>query len=302
MENRVLFIIVTYNSQELINKCLDSILKFEKGVDILVVDNNSIDNTKKILNEQYKCVHVIENTLNSGFGSANNLGFKYALENDYDYLYLLNHDAYLVESVVEKLIINLEFLNKSGIISPLHLSQDESLLELKFFNCFDQEFLSKILLYRNFYPLELDFYPAASWFFKSSLLISVGFFDSVFFHYGEDNNYMQRVIFKGFKNYIDPNLKIVHVGNPNKFIELSIYSKFKLQKFLAAQLLKFTDINYNFTCREYVFLNGKIFIKAIMQLVLFQPSNCFRLINLNYELLRRYKLIIYSRKLFNNHL
>ncbi len=77
-------IIVTYNGAKWIEKCLESILcENEDGVfeiEIIVIDNNSQDETRDIV-KRFSSVKLIHSNENLGFGKANNIGLQKALEN-----------------------------------------------------------------------------------------------------------------------------------------------------------------------------------------------------------------------------
>lgn len=70
-------LIVTYNSADVIESCLDSILvsKAIQNVEIIVVDNHSKDNTLDILQKYSSRITLIPNTSNVGFSRAMNQGF-----------------------------------------------------------------------------------------------------------------------------------------------------------------------------------------------------------------------------------
>jgi hypothetical protein len=71
---KVSVIIVSWNVEALLKKCLESIFKYTQGVDfeIWVVDNNSSDNTVEMVKNNFPAVKVIDNNYNAGFAKANN--------------------------------------------------------------------------------------------------------------------------------------------------------------------------------------------------------------------------------------
>lgn len=82
-----------------LQKCLDSC----KGYQVIIVDNNSTDGTVSFIKENFPNIHLIPQTENLGFGQANNIGIKYALEQRAEYVFLLNQDAYLQEGCLGNL-------------------------------------------------------------------------------------------------------------------------------------------------------------------------------------------------------
>ena len=79
--DRVLVIVVTYNAMRWIDRCLGSLLASKPKPDVFVVDNASTDGTPDYLSSNFNDVIVNKPGRNLGFGQANNIGLKYALEN-----------------------------------------------------------------------------------------------------------------------------------------------------------------------------------------------------------------------------
>ena len=110
-------IIVTYNSEKWLKECIKSIenqKNFDLSkVNIYFIDNKSKDNTVKKL-EEYKrksklgSFNIIENSKNSGFGQANNLGLK---NGNSEYVFFLNHDTKLEEDSLQNM--QKEIMNSS---------------------------------------------------------------------------------------------------------------------------------------------------------------------------------------------
>lgn len=101
----VSIIIVSYNTASLTDKCVEHALAstgFKHGqLEIIVVDNNSSDNTSALLNKKYPSIKVIRSDKNLGFGGGNNLGVSKATS---DYILLLNTDAFLKPNSLSKLL------------------------------------------------------------------------------------------------------------------------------------------------------------------------------------------------------
>ena len=76
-----------------LQNCLEAIKKSTYPVDTIVIDNGSTDSTVLFIKSNYPEVHLVESGKNLGFGQANNVGMRYALEQNADYVYLLNQDV-----------------------------------------------------------------------------------------------------------------------------------------------------------------------------------------------------------------
>ena len=116
MNSEILVIIVTFNGMAWLERCIESILRQGEPCDIFVVDNGSTDGTVEWLRKH--SIHVIAGESNIGFGAANNLGLRHALEQGYSYVYLLNQDAWLENDTLERLVHAFEQPGY-GILSPV---------------------------------------------------------------------------------------------------------------------------------------------------------------------------------------
>ena len=92
---RVLTVIVSYNFEPWIERCLSSIRDSDYPSDLVVIDNASTDRTVSIIAERYRWIRLVRSRKNLGFGQANNIGMRMALEEDYDYVFLVNQDAWI---------------------------------------------------------------------------------------------------------------------------------------------------------------------------------------------------------------
>ena len=95
VENKSLIIIPTYNELDNIQKLIPDILDRYENVDILVVDDNSPDGTGNyvsILSQTNERVKIIRRENKLGLGTAYITGFKYALQNKYNYVFEMDAD------------------------------------------------------------------------------------------------------------------------------------------------------------------------------------------------------------------
>ena len=208
----VAVIIVTYNGIKWIDKCISSLVSSSIALNIIVVDNGSTDETQNAL-KKYN-IQFIQLSENSGFAKANNKGIKLAIEQNCDYVFLLNQDAWVERDTIEKLI-NIAVSNPEyGVLSPIHLNGSYTALDIKFANYLIPENCKNIIsdLYMNkLKPVySADFVNAAAWLIPVECIKKVGFFDPHFFFYGEDNNYLQRTKYHQYKIGIVPHCTICH--------------------------------------------------------------------------------------------
>lgn len=204
MQKKVFIIIVSYNGEKWIDKNLKSIANSNYPVSTIIVDNNSRDNSVKLV-KQFKDVHVIKSEINLGFGKANNLGIKFALKQKADYVFLLNQDTWMFPDTIENLVLEAEKNKSIGVFSPIHFSSDVTVLDENFKTYWGR----RIKSISNTLD-EVTFVNAAAWLISSEVIKKVGYFEPLFNHYGEDRNYVDRVKFHNYKVGIVKNAKICH--------------------------------------------------------------------------------------------
>jgi GT2 family glycosyltransferase len=120
-------IIVTWNSQDFIKGCLDSIFSQEgANFEVLVVDNNSTDKTCEIIKKEFPQVSLICNQKNLGYAKANNQALRLAQG---EFILFLNPDTKLYSDTLNKMLrfmrenpevaaLGPQLLNPDGTIQP----------------------------------------------------------------------------------------------------------------------------------------------------------------------------------------
>jgi GT2 family glycosyltransferase len=241
-------IVVTYNAEKWLAKCLGSLIDSILPIHIIVLDNKSTDQTANLIKNNYPAVELVETGANMGFAKANNIGIRMALLRNYDYVFLLNQDAWIEPYTLERLHEAGNRANPQyGLLSPVHLNGTGDKLEY-FFHTSSCGFTDD---FRNFYAdlflkreiglvYEVGFVNAAAWLVQTSVFRKVGLFDDdIFPHYGEDNNWMNRLAYHGYKAGIVPSAKIYHdtedrlgkFGGQTDFSSHLKLFRFKLQLF-----------------------------------------------------------------------
>ena len=118
----VSIVIVSYNTCGILDECLASI-KQETSCshEIIVVDNASADNSRKMLRENHPDVTLIENSENAGFARANNQGFAVARGK---YFFMLNSDTVVLDGAIDKLLAFVKSNPDIGICGPRNIGRD----------------------------------------------------------------------------------------------------------------------------------------------------------------------------------
>ena len=213
--NKILVVIVTYNAMKWIERCLGSLRSSMLVPDVFVVDNGSTDGTQDFIKKESLNIIFNQSEKNLGFGKANNLGLQYALDHNYDFVYLLNQDAWIFPETLGNLV-ELSIKNPDyGILSPFQMNSDLYHIDSGF--AVDAcSWDSNPEIFSDFFNGKMsEVYPvktvmAAHWFITRNTILKIGGFSPSFPHYGEDYNYCDRVLYHGLKIGVIPSLRVVH--------------------------------------------------------------------------------------------
>ena len=181
-------------------------------VDVIVIDNGSTDGTPDYIAEYFPEMKIMATGENHGFGRANNIGFRHAMKNGYEYVYLLNQDAWVFPDTFGILVDAMEDDKSLGVLSPMQLTATEQNLDPRFEKWCPpaawSDFRKKGSCSSKVYGVK--FVMAAHWMISRDCLEDVGGFSPAFTHYGEDDNFLHRARYKGYKIAVHSGAKAVH--------------------------------------------------------------------------------------------
>lgn len=226
-------IIINYNTFNLTSDCIESVLKsFKYGKlngEIIVVDNNSSDDSIKKLKKrfkEYKNIIYIENNQNYGFSKANNQALKLAKGK---FILLLNSDTIvnpdtLIKSInylkehPKYQILGCKVILGSGELDPAckrsfptpmsalyhFLYLDKLFPKSKTFGHYNLTYLNEDEIH------EVECITGAFLLFKREILNDLHGLSEDYFMYGEDNDFCYRALEKGYKIIYYPEVSIKH--------------------------------------------------------------------------------------------
>ncbi|RYZ26186.1 MAG: glycosyltransferase family 2 protein, partial [Chitinophagaceae bacterium] len=221
-------IIVNYNVKYFLEQCLHSVQKAAEKMtaEIIVVDNNSTDESLPYLYPKFPEVKFIQNGANSGFGKACNRGLAEATG---EYILFLNPDTIVAEDSFSKCIDFLKTNADCGALgvkmidgSGRFLKESKRAFPSPLTSLFKLAGLSRIFpkskLFSRYHlghlskdeNHEVDVLAGAFLMTKKELLQKVGSFDDAFFMYGEDVDLSYRIQKAGYRNYYFSGTAIIH--------------------------------------------------------------------------------------------
>lgn len=231
-------IIVNYKNPHLITQCVQSIVKHEKMIDyeIIVIDNNSKDDTEQELHTICPKLKWIQMGYNSGFGRANNVGIREAKG---EYILFLNSDIIVPQdNVLNTCVKHLQELGDKNIVLGTKLcNQDGSYqetLRLRFPKIKDKSranalyilIVNRLLKKYPYQKEKCQQYEAhqksgfVAWINGAFLLVNKQtlitkelFFDDDLFLYGEDIEWCWLAQKKDVRFYHYADAQLVHIGS-----------------------------------------------------------------------------------------
>ena len=321
---RVLVIVVAYNGMRWLERCLGSV----SGADIFVVDNDSTDGSADFVEKHFPNARLVRSAENLGFSKANNLGFEWALRRGYDYVYLLNQDAWLEEGALEKLVAAAEAHPEFAVWSPLQMTDG--------YKGFDKQF-AKILrsaqndkrviqndkrviqndkrvirndkgIIRNDSgrgrseaeairedtasagPLMVKRIMAAHWLVPVPALKGIGLFEEEMFpFYGQDDDWCQRARYAGWKVGVVSGARAVHDRAAREEpLERTVF-----RNYYTGSLVRLADANRPLWER-FAFVCLFTVVKAVKYRSLL-PFKHFRQICRQLPVVRKHRAVIVAR-------
>lgn len=224
--SKVSIIIVSYNVKKFLQLCLNSVFSSNSDIEVIVVDNHSIDGTTDMIHSDYPEVRFYPQEENLGFGKACNIGLKEATG---EYILFLNPDTVIQEDTIPSClefyqnadnpgIVGVKMVDGSGNYLPESKRGFPDMMSSFWKMSGISNLLPKSRFFNQYYlghlprdkDNEVDILCGAFMFVEKKVLDAVGSFDESFFMYGEDIDLSYRVQSAGFKNYYLASSTIIH--------------------------------------------------------------------------------------------
>lgn len=314
---KISVIIPNYNGEKIIDGCIQSLLQQEyKDFNIIVVDNNSTDDSVKIIEEKYPSITLIKNNENLGFAAAVNIGIKVSKS---DFVALLNNDT----EVDTKWLGNLYSV----------VSKDDKIFSAssKMIRFYERDIIDDAgdqynLLgwaYKRGDGASVDKFNknkvvfstcAGAGLYRRKVFEEIGYFDENFFAYLEDIDVSFRGNIHGYKNVYVNDAIVYHMvsatsGSRHNEFKVKLASRNSIYLIRKNMPLIFTIINLPFLILgiivKYIFFLrkslGKEYIEGIKEGIFIKnkvEKTKFKLKNLIYYFIIEGRLIVNTFKMF----
>lgn len=194
--------------------------------EIIVIDNGSTDTSTTIIKSQFPTIKQILNEKNLGFAAGINVGIRYALEQNADFVFLVNNDTTLHADILTHLINGITqseaylaapaiyFMSRPDHIWSAGAMRRKITLEIK--PCTPVLDSTKMF--------NVDVITGCGMLMRRECLTEIGLFDEQFFMYYEDMDYCLRVRARGLAIVVVPEAMMWHKvatssggsGSPNE--------------------------------------------------------------------------------------
>ena len=260
---RVFVIIVTYKGMTWYERCFNSLRHSTIPVTTVVVDNASRDGTVDFIRREFPEIMLIESPENLGFGKANNIGIRFALDHGADYVFLLNQDAWIDPDALEILVSIHKKHPEYGLLSPMHLNVDRTGLVMKFFcrQPNNGKLITDLYLNQLSDVYNTKYIHAAAWLLPKQTLQTIGGFDPIFHHYAEDDDYLNRLRYHRMKIGVCPVARIVHDHHNRVQSPESVRYRHR-----QTMLAEYMDLNHPFRVGEYLRHYSWKWIRSLLRL------------------------------------
>lgn len=281
-------IIVSFNTKEIITKCIQAIVDSEKFADtfeIIVIDNASTDGSVQYLKEKIPHIKMISLEKNIGFAAANNIGVKNSIG---EYILFLNPDVIIEKDTIHTILEYIENSKTCGIVSAklvlengkiddachrgfptpwnafCHFSGLSKLFsKFKLFTGYSLNYLNKETIH------EVDSVSGAFMMIKRKVGDTCNWWDEDYFWYGDDLDICYRVKKNGWKIIYNPSVKALHY----KGISSGIKNHSKhLSNANTETKIKATNARFDVMSIFYKKHYEKIYPKLITNIVLYGIS------------------------------
>ena len=284
---KVLVIIVSYNFEPWLERCLGSLRHSFYPVDTVVIDNGSTDQTIQRIRKDYPEIRLLPQNKNLGFGRANNIGMQIALAEGYDFVFLLNQDAWIDSNTIGELVELSQSYPQYGILSPVHLTGKGDKPDPGFGYYAQIQQLDQ-LSDKNILPI--PFANAALWMIPVSVLKKVGGFSPLFYHYGEDKDFVNRLTYHDYQVGYSPQV----FGNHDREYRPLTHQVFLRTEYVY-HLSEYANIHHN-GLKAFGYGVLAPMKKCLVALFKGKASLSKDYFHMTFQLLRRSKEVCFYRK------
>lgn len=234
MKSDVAIILLNYNNYQATIDCIKRLHNI--GVcssDIIIVDNNSTNDSLKKIQNFSQGEKLIQSGKNGGYAYGNNIGIKRAIKDNYQYVCIMNPDIFFDSDFITPLVKTLENDKKIGVIGPcLRFLESGNIASMggtfrlytgkSSFNHMHEPYVNRGIT-------ECDYISGGCMVAEISKIEEFGLIPEEYFLDYEDNEWCNQVKKKGYKVVCLPSVYVFHEGEStiNTISGLNLYFMYR---------------------------------------------------------------------------
>ena len=262
--NNVLISILNYNNFKSTKTCVESVSNIcYDYFDILIIDNNSSDDSLYLLKKEFKNLTCLKSKDNRGYAAGHKIGVEYALEKGFNFIWILNNDLTVKEKSLNELILAYQKFG-TGLYGSVTLKSEnpdiinfaggttDDILKPLNFNFYEGEVLHKtnFNLCRKVQTIE-----GSSFLIPMDIIKKFGFMKEDFFMYAEEIDYCYRLNKFGIKSYVVKSSLVIHKGGESLKNKNYLEQYYRRRNFLIIMRLFYQEKVYKYITNKIGWVN-----------------------------------------------
>ena len=272
MNDKVLISVLNYNNFPSKKKCILSLLKLDYSkfqIQILIIDNKSRDNSYEKLIEEFPTLKIFQSISNGGYAAGHKMSVNYAVENNFDFIWILNNDLTVREDTLLEL---LKSYKKYGLGLYGSITLKSETPDIVNFGGGKTDDISKPFDYNAYENISLENYnnktnfravqsiEGSSFLIPITVIKEFGFMREDFFMYAEEVDYCYYLKNHSIKSYIVPKSRVIHEGGNSLKKNMYLEEYYRRRNFLLFMKKYYKQRVSSFILRKIGIKNFLIFL------------------------------------------
>lgn len=226
-EPKILISILNWNNAKDTIVAIKSVLDLDyKNFEVIIIDNASTDNSIKVIGRNFPNINLVQTKSNLGYAGGHKISAKYAIENGFVALWILNNDVIVKKDSLSELVLAYQKYEKA-IFGSITLGSDKKTINYGGgAEMIDKKTIDRESGYNKFGGLDFESNKVklktriisdlngASIFIPTDIIKKYGFISTRWFLYGEETDYCHYLRYKHeISSFVVPKSIVIHSGS-----------------------------------------------------------------------------------------
>ncbi|MCP4968120.1 MAG: glycosyltransferase family 2 protein [bacterium] len=238
---RVFVVLLNYQSAGDLVRCLASVRRSqERDIRPVIVDNASGNgDVARLSKELGPTIPILESPHNGGYAHGNNLGIRYALDRDVDFVWILNPDTQVEPDTLQMLMTTMALRPDAGFVGSLNLHGDSDPATIQFAGGsidWDAGVVTHsiglgtpLASYNRRDAHDVDYVAGTSMLVRRKVFDEVGFLPERYFMYFEETDFQVQAARHGWKSVLNPLAKVWHHQSSTRDLPAPYYTYYYIR-------------------------------------------------------------------------